>query len=239
MKFSYCENYEKVSQYVADKMIQTILSKKDANICLASGGSTQKAYEIFTQRVLDEKIDVSEVTFTKLDEWTHLSKDSELTCEYFVQKLIIEPLGIDEHHFITFNPEASDCAKECQYVSAALQKRPIDCCILGFGKNGHLGLNEPADSLHLYAHIAKLSEMTKGHAMLRKAKMEFGMTIGMKEIFDSNEILFILCGKDKEEPISQFMTQKIDTHLPGSLLWLHHHVDCIVAMDEYGHFVKD
>jgi len=102
-------------------------------------------------------------------------------------------------------------------------------CILGIGKNGHLGFNEPAKYLNPYTHIAKLSAATLQHSMARRMseRPDCGLTLGMSEIMQSKKILLLISGKDKEATIDEFLTGKISTHLPASFLWLHPNVTCL------------
>ena len=54
------------------------------------------------------------------------------------------------------------------------RRGPIDVAILGLGKNGHLGFNEPAGQLEPYCHLATLTPTSKGHGMMKHAPAETG-----------------------------------------------------------------
>lgn len=233
MKQILCENYEALSEAMAESMALAIEENPQLHLCLATGSSTQLAYEYLVNKIKERNLDVSQLLITKLDEWTHLSKQSELTCEYFIQERFIKPLGIQQHQFQGMNPESDDVEAECLKLAQRLKEKPIDLCILGFGKNGHLGLNEPDECFHLYAHVAKLSKLTQTHTMLQDHKMEQGMTIGMKEIMDSKKIIFAICGPQKEKAYQQLKQQEVTPLLPASILWLHSNTDCFIQNDQY------
>lgn len=234
----HTKDYQQLSEMIADRMIAEIKNNPKANICLASGGSYDLAYTIFTEKVIKEGLDLSECTFTKLDEWAGISLDSELSCEQFLIERVIKPLNIKKEQYISFCPDVEDLEKECARIHDLLKEKPIDLCLLGLGKNGHLGLNEPNDYLHMYAHEVVLTEETKKHAMLKSTPMEKGITIGMKEIFDSKEVILAICGNGKDEIVKNFMTQRITTSLPASLLWLHPHCNMLIQDDQYGKYGK-
>lgn len=238
MKIMNVQNYQSLSERVADEMIQALIQQPDINICVATGGSTELAYQIFVKKVKEQHIDVSLMTITKLDEWLGLDEQSKSSCEYFIRHYLLEPLNIEEKQYLSFDLMAEDPQEECQRIVEALESNPIDLCLLGLGKNGHLALNEPANDLHAHAHVAKLSEQSKQHRMLNGTVLEQGMTLGMKDIFDSKNILFIISGQGKDEIVKELMTQKITSQLPASLLWLHHHTTCIVDEELYGYIVK-
>lgn len=230
MKMNYVENYEIMSRKGAQLMIDLILKKADANICLATGGSPKRMYEIFVEEVKRQGIDVSNVFFTKLDDWCGLSKDDEETCEYFIQKYILEPLAIHQKQVISFNLAEADYEAEARRIQRELAKRPLDLCILGLGMNGHLGLNEPADYLLPYAHVTPLDEKTKTHSMLRGKKVKYGITLGMGELMRASQILMLISGEKKEKAYESLMSQEVTSQVPASFLWLHS--NCVMLIDQ-------
>lgn len=233
MEFIYVKDYDELSIMTANKMLDTLKKKKNLNLCLASGGSPKKAYQLFVDKVKENNIDVSELVITKLDEWVGVSKDSELSCEKYLNDLILSPLNIKKDHFITFEPDCNAVQVEVERVKEQLETNKINLCILGFGINGHLGLNEPGEFLHPYAHQAHLDERTKKHPMLQGNDLAYGMTIGMKDILNADEVILMMNGKQKEELYKEFLTGKISTKLPASFLWLHKNVSVIIREDEF------
>jgi galactosamine-6-phosphate isomerase len=146
-------------------------------------------------------------------------------------KHVLEPLKIESNRYIGFDNAANSLESECHRVQKEIDsKGPVDICILGLGKNGHLGLNEPAAFLQKDCHIAKLTESTMGHSMAQAmhGKPTFGMTVGIGSIMQSKKIIMLITGKDKQESIKQLLSGEISTLLPASLLWLHSNVECLV-----------
>ena len=84
-------------------------------------------------------------------------------------------------------------------------------------------MNEPAPFLQAEAHVASLTESTLRHPMLAdsKSKPVFGLTLGMAEILTSREILLLVSGAAKREPLRKLLRREITTHFPASFLWLH------------------
>ncbi len=233
MKFLNVKNYRELSVITAQTMINAIKDNPCANICLASGASPDLAYQLFVQMVIEQSIDISHAMFTKLDEWCGFDGDHEATCEKYIQDRIIKKLNIKRENYITFNPNALDFKKEVEKVGKLLHQYPITLSILGIGKNGHLGLNEPNDYLNPFTHIEILSETTKAHQMLGNEVVDNGMTIGMNEILNSKNILLLISGSNKQEIFNQFLTEKITTKLPASFLWLHPNTTSIVQTDVF------
>lgn len=226
------KNYEEMSQASAQLMKQTILENQTVNICLASGGSPERTYQIFSEIVQD--LDLTSLKITKLDEWCDVDPDSEYSCEKYLKERVILPLKLKDHQFIRFSPMSDDYVSECENVHTALMENPIDLCILGLGKNGHLGLNEPHEFLQPFAHVAELSQTTRHHAMIEtNPHIIKGMTIGLAEIMASKKVLLQVSGEGKKEIFERFMSKKLDPYLPASFLWMHPNVEVYVREDQF------
>ena len=97
------------------------------------------------------------------------------------------------------------------------------------GVNGHLGFNEPAEHLSASPHIAKLTDTTKKHTMALEAEHEikYGLTLGMNDIMRSKKILLVVNGSHKEEPFKKFLSRKISTQFPVTMLWMHPNITVV------------
>jgi len=230
------ENYEEMSKEAAAIMRETIEKNPNAILVFATGHSPQRAYQILVQGLIQDQIDISCVTFVKLDEWMGLAPENEATCEYFLQKEIIQPLHVKESQYLHFNALAKDINAECQRFRDAFALLPcVDLVILGIGKNGHLGLNEPAEELTIHTHIAALTAKTKTHEMLThtKEQVSFGVTMGLQEIFCGKKILLLADGRQKAEMLQYYLGDKISTRVPVSLLKLHPDCTCVVNREDF------
>ena len=193
------------------------------------------AYTRFVEEAYRQQLDVSQVTFVKLDEWLGMPLTAKGTCESFLRQHVLKPLNISDKQFISFDSEG-EAAMTSERINTQIARRGgLDLCILGLGKNGHLGLNEPADKLEPSTHIAQLDEQTQTHEMLKEAPspVKQGITLGLKEILAAREILFLVAGGGKQEAFAELLTRKVTTQLPASFLWLHQHVTCAYDSEEY------
>lgn len=225
------ENYYDMSKHACEILIKCLREKPDAMFCIATGSSPTGAYKEFVKRVKEEELDVSKLKIIKLDEWFDLEKNNPATCEYYIAEHILKPLGITEDRYFSFNPKEQDDKFECQRISTLLmQNGGIDCCVLGLGKNGHLGLNEPQEEINPFMHKACLDAKTQTHSMLvtNSTQVSEGYTLGVKDILDSREILFLVTGEGKQEAYENFKKGYISSKYPANYLWLHNNVTCIV-----------
>lgn len=227
MKHLIFKDYESLSQAAAEHMLAKVKSKPDAVICLATGTTPTRCYELLSRLNTEDKQEFNQVSIVKLDEWGGLADSDPSTCEYYLRKHIVVPLQIREEKYISFRGSASDSNRECQRIQDKLSEiGRIDLCVLGLGVNGHLGFNEPADSLLPNVHVAELAEQTQKHSMIHAAprKPEYGYTLGMADLLQSEEIMILVSGNHKAFQLRRLLSKNIDTRFPASLLWLHHNV---------------
>jgi len=131
---------------------------------------------------------------------------------------------------VSFDPNVADVNAEIQRIESYIQANsPMDICILGLGKNGHIAFNEPAEFLQSGFHKAILAESTIQHdpALSQGSEPAFGLCVGMQGILQSKKIIFLVTGKGKEAALEQILTGKITTDCPASFLWLHPNVELI------------
>lgn len=230
IEFVETKSFEELSKRSAEVMIDCVIKKPEALFCIATGSSPSRAYEIFVELVDKRQINVQKLRILKLDEWWKVNAKDPSTCENFIQTKIIKPLNITSQNYISFDSETSDADAECSRISKIIHEQgPIDLCILGMGKNGHLGLNEPGGSLTPFSHVVKLDKKTKTHEMLKKTNVtiNYGMTIGIADIIASQKVLFLVTGDEKNVSFNTFLKQEVRTDLPASILWLHPNALCI------------
>jgi galactosamine-6-phosphate isomerase len=152
------------------------------------------------------------------------------SCQAYLDQHLIKPLAITTDRYIAFNSEATAPAQECQRIQTLLnQFAPLDLCVLGLGKNGHLGFNEPT-LFSSHCHVANLSPQTLQHAMAlaMHPRPTLGMTLGMADILSARKILLLITGAGKQVTITKFLKRKVSRQLPASFLWLHPQVECLL-----------
>ena len=224
-------DHEGVSRFAADWLVEAIAAIVDPLICVASGGTPERTYEILAERFGGPRPQPP-LRIIKLDEWGGVPLDDPATCESHLRRAL-GPLLADNHRYLAFEGLPADPAAECARVAAWLAANgPIDLCVLGLGLNGHLGFNEPAESLQPHAHVATLSATSLTHPMVgrRATPPTFGLTLGMADLLQSRRVLLLATGEKKREPLRRMVKGEITTQFPASLLQLH--ADVTVVCDE-------
>ncbi len=230
------DSFEALSSRARDIILKQLSLKKDLLFCAATGGSPTCTYELLAEEYSASPDLFDEVRIIKLDEWGGLPMQHAGTCETYLQKHLLTPLDISADRYISFRSDSPDPQKECERIQQFLDKEgSIDICILGLGMNGHIALNEPAETLMLNCHVAHLTDQSLQHPMISDSEMkpEYGITLGMSDIFCSKLIILLISGSSKKEITKLFLSKEITTWLPASLLWLHPNVICLIDNDAY------
>lgn len=148
MNIEYYHDYAAMSAAGASIVTKAIRSRPDMLLCTATGHSPLELYQELVYRSKHEKKLYRQMRVIKLDEWIGLGHNAEGTCEQYLRSNLINPLAINDNRYLAFDAETLDPPKECVRMQLLLkQSAPIDLCILGLGKNGHLGFNEPGSYL--------------------------------------------------------------------------------------------
>ncbi|MBV8042305.1 galactosamine-6-phosphate isomerase [Pluralibacter sp.] len=237
LRFRSYPDYRALSAAVCDSMLALMRQKPDATLCLATGATPLLVYQQLVEKIKQQAVDVSQITFVKLDEWAGISSDNPGSCEHFLQRHIIQPLHIQNERFISFDPAHAN-PQECRRIEALIAGNGgLDFCLLGLGKNGHLGLNEPNAALTPGCHIAQLDEQTRQHEMLKNADQPItqGITLGLRNILAAKTVFLLVAGEGKQGAFTALCEENVTTALPASFLWLHPNATCFY--DE-AHYVR-
>lgn len=111
----------------------------------------------------------------------------------------------------------------------------IDLQLLGIGRNGHIGFNEPAGDFSRLTHIVDLTEST------RQANARFfdrlddvprqAVSMGIGTIMQARRILLIATGEEKASAVRDMLNGAITPRMPASVLSLHRHVTVMLDND--------
>jgi galactosamine-6-phosphate isomerase len=230
MNISHFPDYESMSQRGTELLMNELRTKKDLLVCAATGESPRELYERLAHNYRETPQLFDKLSILKLDEWGGIPLSDPHSCHSYLQNALVKPMNLSPDRFIAFDSEADNVENACQRIQQFIDARGhIDVCILGLGKNGHLGFNEPADFWQPDCHIAQLSTLTMQHNMVQSMvhNPTYGLTVGIKSIMQSTKIILLITGQHKKDAYNRLMSKRISTQLPASLLWVHAHVECL------------
>lgn len=217
-----------LDSYAAGRIAASIEADPQAALCVATGDSPRGVYAALAERRRSGELNTSQLIVVKLDEWHRMRMDDPSTCEVFVQELVVGPLGISAERYVGFDSDASDPAVECARVDGELDRiGGIGVAVLGIGRNGHIGLNEPGPALEPRSHYVEISDRTKGHVMIAGRTVDYGLTLGMRDLLASRHAVLIATGSEKEAALEQLFSGRISLDCPATLMLLHPNLDIV------------
>ncbi|MBE5039689.1 glucosamine-6-phosphate deaminase [Ructibacterium gallinarum] len=229
MRLIICENYNEISKKSAEIVAAQILLKPNCTLGLATGSSPVGMYENLTAMNLD----FSEVTTFNLDEYYPINKKNDQSYYYFMNQHLYSKVNLSPEKIHIPNGSAADPQEECLAYDKAIEENGgIDLQVLGIGQNGHIGFNEPAETLLAGTHITKLTQNTIEANSRFFKKIEDvptqALTMGIAPIMKAKTILLIANGKSKAPAIKALMHGIIDPKIPATLLSCHPNTIVIV-----------
>ncbi|WP_221565403.1 glucosamine-6-phosphate deaminase [Alkalihalobacillus sp. TS-13] len=203
---------------------------------VATGGTPAGTYEHLVDKVLNEKLDLSKVTTVNLDEYVGLARDHEESYWRYIYEHLYEPLNLLPDRALVPDGLSEDLQAEClRYEKVIEQADGVDLQILGVGRNGHIGFNEPGTSFESKTHVVDLTESTReANARFFERKEEVptqAITVGISTIMKSRSILLLASGPEKSEAVHALLSGRIDQNWPVTVLNEHPSVTLIVTKD--------
>ncbi|MBR5409161.1 MAG: glucosamine-6-phosphate deaminase [Clostridia bacterium] len=235
MKICVFSDYTSLSAACADGIETLIKEKPDAVLGLATGASPEGAYEELIRRSRAGELSFRAVKTFNLDEYCGLPRADRNSYYSFMWEHLFGHIDIAPENARIPDGNAPDLAAEClAYDEAIKEAGGIDLQVLGIGRNGHIGFNEPADAFTKGTHVTRLTKSTidaNKRYFDDNPMPEAAITMGIGTIFSAKRIVLLATGKKKAEAIKNTVQGDISPRqCPASILQLH--PDVTLLLDE-------
>jgi glucosamine-6-phosphate deaminase len=216
------ETAQAASDVAARYIAKTLNEKPNAVLGLATGSTPLPLY----QRLIEMKLDWSQVTTFNLDEYVGLPRDHSQTYYTFMWENLFRHTNINPANVFIPDGNAADIPKFCaEYEALILKKGGIDIQVLGIGTDGHIGFNEPTSSFTSRTRIKTLTEQTrKDNARFFNNLDEVPIhciTMGIGTIMDARQTILLAFGDSKAPIIAQTVEGPLQAINPASILQMH------------------
>ncbi len=234
MQMIKAKNYQDMSR-IAANIIAVQLNKKPGSVLgFATGSTPLGTYRNLIEMYRNGLADFSEAVTFNLDEYCGLSRKDPQSYYYFMMKNLFRYVNIKKKNVHVPDGMAEDFGKEClEYENRIKKAGGIDLQLLGIGRNGHIGFNEPGDVFYHYTRQVQLTESTieANKRFFDRAEdvPKTALSMGIKTIMSAREIL-VVAGPDKAEMIGQLKNEVCTPQIPVSVL--HYHPSCTVLWAE-------
>ncbi len=232
IKVIRCENYAEMSRAAASIVAKVMIEKKNAVLGLATGSTPVGMYKELAEMNKIGVIDFSDVTTVNLDEYYPISPDNDQSYRYFMNENLFDHVNIDKSRTYVPDGTAADPDEACSRYEEILDSvGQVDIQVLGIGQNGHIGFNEPAESLEVLTHVTGLTASTiKANARFFASEADVptkALTMGMGTILRAKKIIIMANGAAKRDAVAVMLKGGLTTSCPASLLNLHPDVTLI------------
>lgn len=204
----------------------------DMKICLPSGATPSVIYAEMQRSVAAGLVSFAHATVFVLDEFGGLEADDPGKTAATLRRQLIDRIDLPPRAFHVLDPDQPDLARHCADYDTAIGAG-FDLVLLGIGRNGHVGMNEPGSPpdavtrrVDLHPDTIQLSARYFVHGNLPR----WGLTVGLKTLLASKEVWVIANGTAKAEIVHRTVRDAIAPSNPASLL--RRHSNCSLFVDD-------
>lgn len=234
MKIIVAPHCAGVAAAAADIVADLVRTKPTAVLGLATGTSPLGLYAELAARV-SAGLDMTAVRGFALDEYVGLPPHDPRSYAHVIRTTVTEPLRLDPRNVLVPTGVAEDLPAACAGFERAIAAAGgVDLQILGIGRNGHLGFNEPRSSFDSRTRVASLAESTRtDNARFFDRPQDVPdrcVTQGLGTIMEARAALLIATGPAKAAAVAAAVDGPVTRRCPASVLQRHGHT--VLVLDE-------
>ncbi|HVX60488.1 MAG TPA: glucosamine-6-phosphate deaminase [Pirellulales bacterium] len=230
-----------LARHVADSVANVIRERnafgQRAVLGLPTGSTPMGVYRELIRMHQEEGLDFSGVVTFNLDEYYGLQPEQLQSYHRWMFEHFFNHINIprDQIHIPDGMAPLEDLEDYCRRYEADIERAGgIDVLLLGIGRNGHIGFNEPFSVRHSRTRLATLDPITRRDAasdfFSEENVPQHAITMGLATIFDARKIILIALGEHKARIIKETVEGPATDRVPASCL--REHPSAVVLADE-------
>ena len=208
----HVKDYTELSKTVASLVAIPISTGRPCNLGTPTGGTPVGMYK----ELVSKNLNWAAVHTFNLDEYVGISHGHSQSYHHFMRENLHSHIRINDDH-IHF-PHG-------KYDEEIHAYNGLDVTILGIGTNGHIAFNEPYSSFDSTTRVVNLTEQTiQDNSRFFNNIDEVptqAMTMGLRTIMNSRQIILMASGKSKWEILQRAMWGEVTEEVPASILQRH------------------
>lgn len=218
---------------IAQSIRDLIEASPTAVLGLATGSTPLPIYRALARSLAEGPLDLSAVRGFSLDEYVGLPAGHPESYRSVITREVVEPLGLTPANIRVPNADPATLqASGAEYEQAILDAGGVDIQILGIGRTGHLGFNEPGSSFASLTRVKTLAQATRAdNARFFDSPSDVPVhcvTQGLGTILRARHLVLLATGEQKAAAIAAAVEGPITASQPGSAIQLHPHVTVVV-----------
>lgn len=210
-----------------------LIKKEDSVLGLATGSTPIAVYEALVRMAGEGLIDFSRVRTFNLDEYIGIDEDNPLSYHAYMREHLFSKVNLQPQN--THLPGGNPADDGEAYDEAIRRAGGIDVQLLGIGRNGHIGFNEPGDALIGGTHTVRLAQDTieanaRFFASAEDVPRE-AISMGVGSIMAARCVVLVATGESKAQALLQSVRGPVTPRVPASVLQLH---PCCMILADLG-----
>ena len=235
------ENSNEASLLIAREICDLIKSKqekkKNCVIGFATGSSPTKVYQEIIRIHKEESLSFYNVIAFNLDEYYPIEKDDNNSYHHFMNENLFDHIDIPKENINI--PSGDIGEKEIKKFCSSYEKKidkngGIDIQLLGIGRTGHIGFNEPGSHFNSITRLITLDHTTRFDASKSFNGIENvpskALTMGIRTIFNSKRIIMMAWGIQKSHIVKKSVENNITSLIPTT--YLQNHKNTTLVLDK-------
>ncbi|MDQ6717084.1 MAG: glucosamine-6-phosphate deaminase, partial [Gemmatimonadota bacterium] len=226
--------YDEIARTIAHRIAEIVKERRAAGshavLGLATGSTPIGIYRELIRMHKEEKLDFSDVVTFNLDEYFPMDPNSIHSYHRYMRENLFDHINIKPAniHIPRGNAPRDAVEAECAAYEAAIARAGgIDLQLLGIGKTGHIGFNEPGSGMESRTRRIALDTITR-----RDAAADFfgednvpqeAITMGIATIMEAREIALVATGEHKSAIVRRAVEGDPDPDVAATYLQKHPH----------------
>ncbi|MBA3671198.1 MAG: glucosamine-6-phosphate deaminase [Gemmatimonadaceae bacterium] len=226
------ETHEELARLVAARIASLIRERAAASrtvvLGLATGSTPIGVYRELIRMHCTEGLSFANVVSFNLDEYYPMANDTIHSYHRFMWENLFSQVDIphDQVHIPRGDVPRERIEAECRaYEEAIVAAGGIDFQILGIGKTGHIGFNEPGSGADSRTRLVHLDAVTRRDAAADFFGEEFvpreAITMGVATILDAREVALLATGEHKSAIVKRAVEGEINLKVAATFLQRH------------------
>src|SRR5256885_1611280 len=226
------DDHEHIARLVANRIATLVREKEAAGetavLGLATGSTPIGVYRELIRMHREEGLSFRHVVTFNLDEYYPMPHESihsyhRFMWENLFSQIDIKPENVDIPDGTVVRDRVEEYCR--RYEDAIVDAGGIDFQILGIGKTGHIGFNEPGSGADSRTRLVTLDAVTRRDAAADFFGEEFvpreAITMGVATILDAHEIAILATGEHKSSIVRRAVEGEIDVEVAATFLQRH------------------
>ena len=229
---AYDSEYEGV-QYIADSIVAAIsahTADRPFVLGLTTGKTPVGLYRELVNRYKSGEVSFANVAVYSLDEFYPIEPTEKRSRNYRIHSELLDHIDIRPEN-IKF-PSGNLPREELPSFCANYGKEKIDLMIIGVGKDGQVGFNEPGTHAKSGTRLVQLSYQTRKTQSGAFGGLEntpkMAITMGIGTIMSAERIIMMAWGEDKANVVRSVVENEISEMIPASYLQAHSNIEVVI-----------